>query len=114
MAVRRELMLILKEALHNVLRHAEASRVTVTIHREGTRLTLSVADDGVGFDPSTVREGHGLGSLRARAARLGATLDVSSTPGEGTRVALAVDLARNREARWRRWAVPWAERPPAP
>ena len=37
-----------------------------------------------------------------------------SAPGEGTRVALAVDLARNREARQRRWAVPWAERPSAP
>mgnify|MGYP001985366064 CR=1 FL=1 len=114
MVVRRELMLILKEALHNIIRHAGAGRVAVTLRREGTRLTLAVADDGLGFDPAVVREGHGLGSLRARAARLGGTLDVVSAPGDGTRVALAVDLARNREARQRRWAVPWAERPSAP
>jgi signal transduction histidine kinase len=114
MPLRRELLLILKEALHNAHRHAEAGRVDVRLGRDGADLVLAVEDDGVGFDPGAVAGGHGLRSLRTRAERIGGALTVDSTPGRGTRVRLAVPLPRNREARARRWSVPWRRRPATP
>lgn len=113
MATRRELMLIVKEALHNVVRHAQATHVSVSMHRDAARLRLSVSDDGVGFDRGAVHDGHGLGSLQSRAERIGGRLGIESAPGAGTRVSLAVDLAKSREARRRPWALPWAQRPPS-
>ncbi|GAB5535134.1 MAG: hypothetical protein Rubg2KO_13830 [Rubricoccaceae bacterium] len=110
MSVRRELVRILKESLHNVLRHADADHVAVTLRRDGSQLTMGIADDGVGFDPQAESNGHGLGSLQGRAERVGGTLDIESAPGTGTRVALAVDLARTREARRWRQLVPWIQR----
>ena len=114
MPLRRELLLILKEALHNAHRHAEADRVDVRLRRGGAGLVLAVEDDGVGFDPEAVAGGHGLRSLRTRAERIGGTLSVDSAPGRGTRVRLAVPLPRSREARAPRWSVPWRRRPPTP
>ena len=114
MPLRRELLLILKEALHNAQRHAEAGRVDVRLGRDGADLVLVVEDDGVGFDPAAVASGHGLRSLRTRAERVGGALAVDSAPGRGTRVRLAVPLPRNREARARRWAVPWLRRHATP
>lgn len=114
MPLRRELLLILKEALHNAQRHAEAGRVDVRLGRDGAALVLAVEDDGVGFDPGAVAGGHGLRSLRTRAERIGGALSIDTAPGRGTRVRLAVPLPRNREAGARRWAVPWRRRPATP
>jgi len=112
MPLRRELLLTLKEALHNVLRHAEASHVEVRMRRDGSQLSLLVEDDGIGFHPDLALEGHGLGSLRGRAERIGGTLEVTSLPGSGTRLGLVVDLTKNREARGLRGWLPWRTRRP--
>jgi signal transduction histidine kinase len=54
---------------------------------------LLVQDNGTGFDPAAGREGgHGLGNMQARAERLGATLRLTSTPGEGTRVVATLPI----------------------
>ena len=94
MAVRRHLFLIYKELLHNIARHARATAVTIRLDHADGLLTLTVQDDGVGFDPATTTAGTGLGSLRERAAAIGATLAIESTPGRGTRVRVAVPLGR--------------------
>ena len=74
---------ITQEALHNVVKHAEANAVTITLAGsadDGLRLT--VQDDGTGFDPSVVPAGHlGIAGMRARASQIGATIDVVSAPG---------------------------------
>ncbi len=90
--VRRHLFLIFKESLHNVVKHARATRVDVRLSSSGGRLELVVQDDGRGFDTSGSSSGHGLHSLRTRAGALGAKLDLESHPGHGTRVAVALDL----------------------
>lgn len=90
---RRHVLLLFKEALHNAVRHAHASRVDVAIGVEGERLTVAVVDDGCGFDAATVARGHGLGLMRDRAAELGGTLRVESRPGAGTALRLDVPLA---------------------
>jgi signal transduction histidine kinase len=90
MEVRRHLLLVAKEALHNVARHAGATAVRVRLAASSGAIGLTVADDGRGFDASAGRSGHGLSSLRERAALLGGTLTVDSQPGGGTRVHLYV------------------------
>ncbi|MEV7966525.1 GAF domain-containing sensor histidine kinase [Sphaerisporangium sp. NPDC088356] len=82
---------VAQEALHNALRHANASSIEVCLHTEGSRLTLEVRDDGDGFEvetPST--RGLGLLSMSDRAEAAGGSLLVSSEPGAGTTVRLEV------------------------
>jgi ligand-binding sensor domain-containing protein/signal transduction histidine kinase len=93
MDVRRDLLLVFKEAVNNAARHSRCSRVLIDLHREGESLVLSVADNGVGFDASRESEGQGLASLRRRAERLHGTLAVSSIAGTGTTVRLQVPHA---------------------
>jgi two-component sensor histidine kinase len=84
MDVRRDLLLIFKEAVNNAARHARCSSVTVDMRVEGPRVTLAIADDGVGFDTSAASDGHGLDSMRRRAARLKGTVEIVSAPGATT------------------------------
>jgi signal transduction histidine kinase len=81
---------VAQEALNNALRHSGASEVSVTLSRTRRRVVLEVADDGSGFDPALASSGLGLASMRERAAAVGGVLRVSSAPGAGTRVRLAV------------------------
>ncbi|HMD93333.1 MAG TPA: GAF domain-containing sensor histidine kinase [Trebonia sp.] len=81
---------VAQEALHNALRHSGASEISVTLSRTRSRVILEVADDGTGFDPGLASGGLGLASMRDRAAAVGGTLRVTSAPGAGTRVRLAV------------------------
>jgi signal transduction histidine kinase len=84
---------VAQEAVRNAMRHAEASTLAVTVRGDGRRLTLEVVDDGVGFDPSGVREreSFGLRGLRSLVSDAGGTLEVRSSPREGTTVHMEVD-----------------------
>jgi signal transduction histidine kinase/ligand-binding sensor domain-containing protein len=94
--MKRELYLVLKEALHNVGKHAQAKKVWIEVVTSGRELVAEVRDDGIGFaadgGSGNGYSGNGLRNLRERAARLGGTLAVDSTPGEGTRVRLSLRL----------------------
>jgi signal transduction histidine kinase len=81
---------VAQEALHNALRHSGASEVSVTLSRTRRRVILEVADNGTGFDPALASAGLGLRSMRERAAAVGGTLRISSTPGAGTTVRMEV------------------------
>ncbi len=87
--LRTELLLLLREAFSNALRHGRAGRVRVSlgaVQGQAHLARLGVVDDGVGFDPATVRRGRGLDNLFARAATHGAQARLDSRPGEGTRL----------------------------
>ncbi|GGS78815.1 hypothetical protein GCM10010156_41930 [Planobispora rosea] len=73
------------EALTNALKHASASRIEVRLTHAGGRLQVMVSDDGKGFDLATTGR-RGLGPLADRLSALGGALELSSAPGEGTRV----------------------------
>jgi signal transduction histidine kinase len=83
---------IVLEALHNAVKHANASHVTIAIAADGQQgARISVTDDGAGFDPGAVGPGHlGLRTMAERAAVIGAGLDLVSSPGAGTRVQLTL------------------------
>ncbi|MFJ5214713.1 GAF domain-containing sensor histidine kinase [Streptomyces sp. NPDC088354] len=84
---------VAQEAMHNALRHAEASTVTVRLEARGRGAVLRITDDGRGFDPSAVRRAGrhlGLVSMRDRADGVGGALTVESAPGRGTVVEMEV------------------------
>jgi signal transduction histidine kinase len=84
---------VAQEALHNALRHAEASRVDVTLSRKGRKVMLEVADDGRGFATGAPSAGLGLASMRERAAAAGGSLTIRSAAGTGTLVRMIVPVA---------------------
>ena len=78
---------VAQEALHNTVKHARASNVTISAKCDGHGITLEISDDGIGFDPRGDFPGHlGLRSMRERAQRVGGTLELDSSPGEGARI----------------------------
>jgi signal transduction histidine kinase len=87
---RRHVLLIFKEAVTNVARHAHASHLSVMITLNRNQLIVAIRDNGCGFDPATVSRGQGLNSLARRATAMAAELTIDSSPGEGTRVELSV------------------------
>jgi signal transduction histidine kinase len=93
-AVEGALYGIALETLNNVFKHARAHTVTLALRREGRTVMLEVADDGVGFDAGAVqgRGGLGLGGMAERAAQIGGRLIMESTPGQGTRVRVEVEV----------------------
>jgi len=95
-AEREALFYVAADALGNVARHARARNVELRVSRELGDVVLEVADDGVGFDSAEKMGGLGLRNMRQRAFDVGARLEVSSTPGSGTR--LRMRLPRHAEA----------------
>jgi signal transduction histidine kinase len=83
---------IAQEALNNILKHARAHTVNVTLHRKGSQVILEISDDGVGFDVAEVcREGKmGLSDMQSHAEELGGMLSIISTPGNGTMIRVEV------------------------
>lgn len=96
---RRDLFLMVKEMLHNTLRHASARNVFVSMWIEESDLCLSVRDDGQGFtvSPGGSRAGNGLRSMQQRAASLNGQLTIQSQPGAGTTVSFRCPLVEADE-----------------
>ncbi|MFP4069877.1 MAG: histidine kinase [Opitutales bacterium] len=85
----RQILLILREAIHNAIHHAGVDTVALAGERRGDDLVLEVRDEGCGFDPGHLPRGHfGVLGMRERAEHLGAILDIQSAPGRGTCVRL--------------------------
>lgn len=86
---------ILQESITNVMRHAQASRVQVTLAvRDASQLLLQVRDDGRGFDPALANNtgSFGLRGMRERAEALGGSLQISSAAGTGTLIEAIIPL----------------------
>ena len=92
MEIRREIFLIFKEALHNILKHAEATKVEVRAGLDGNDFILKIRDDGKGFDRSLETSGAGMSSMQKRAESLRGSLQLESKPGTGTALSLRTKL----------------------
>jgi signal transduction histidine kinase len=90
--VRRQVFLIFKECIHNIVRHSNCTQVEIGLRVEGGRLVIEVRDNGIGFEPVAAVPGHGLESMRARAQRLGGGIHVAADH-RGTAVTLEIPLA---------------------
>jgi two-component system, NarL family, sensor histidine kinase DegS len=90
---------IVQEALQNIHKHAEATHVRIDIQqRSGGPLVVEIKDDGKGFSPKQVRQiqpsSSGLVNMRERAATVGGTLQIDSTPGAGTTITLTLPMPK--------------------
>jgi signal transduction histidine kinase len=90
---KRNMFLIYKEALNNIVRHAQARNVNITISVHDNTLKLTLGDDGLGFDPEKTSQGNGLVNMHSRAQHIGAALRVSSAPGKGCTLELEAKIA---------------------
>jgi signal transduction histidine kinase len=88
----REVQRIVREATTNVVRHAEASILTVSLRRRDGRVRIVLTDDGVGFDPAAPSRGFGRRSMTERAAVVGGRLTIEPRSNGGTRVVLEVPV----------------------
>jgi signal transduction histidine kinase len=93
METRRNIYLMFKESLHNIVKHAAASTVGIEIETTGDDIRFRVTDDGVGFDPNADGGGSGQDLLRRRAELCRGEVRVSSSPGEGTTVEVRAKLS---------------------
>ena len=85
---------IAREALNNILRHAQASNVAIRLVQNDSLVKLEIQDDGVGFDPSIKsRPGRlGLKGMEEKVSQMGGSLIVSSKPGEGTTIRMEMRI----------------------
>jgi signal transduction histidine kinase len=76
-----------------MVKHAEASTVTVLISVGRKTVCIDVVDDGIGFDLPACREGFGLSYIRQRVAFLGGVMSIVTAPKKGTRVSIEIPLS---------------------
>lgn len=93
MEFNRNLTLIFKEMLNNVLKHAEAKQVLImVIETEHNTINILTTDDGKGFDIDTVDRGRGLNNIQTRCKRIKSTFQISSIKGKGTTTTISTRI----------------------
>jgi signal transduction histidine kinase len=97
-----QLMRIIQEALSNVRKHAQASKVLISCSKREDQMLVEVADDGQGFQVEELMDqpqgNYGLQIMRERVEGVGGALSINSQPGSGTRVVIRCPLTDHR---WR-------------
>ncbi len=89
---RIELLYIIREALTNIIKHAEANKISILIYEDLPGIILQITDNGKGFNPQSSKAGLGLKSIRERAASINATVAVNSSH-TGTEITVTVPAA---------------------
>ncbi|MFV0389134.1 MAG: two-component regulator propeller domain-containing protein [Pyrinomonadaceae bacterium] len=90
MALRRDIYLTFKEALNNVVKHANCSEVKIKIAINSKEFEMVIDDNGNGFDMSLVTQGNGLINMRKRVARLNGSFEIESNPMQGTKIQIRI------------------------
>ena len=117
---------IVQEAVNNVVKHSEATEVSITIKRDGSQIAITIRDNGKGFAPDTDRgpvppwsrgaiqyesggdlmrlrnRGFGLTGIIERVAMLNGKLSMQSSPGQGTTIRVSIEVERKEEGEKRR------------
>lgn len=89
----RNILMIFKESLNNSLKHAQCTRVTITVETVGnTGVTITHTDNGKGFDEVSVQKGNGLNNIRRRADRINAGLAVAAAENDGVSITLLLKI----------------------
>jgi signal transduction histidine kinase len=92
--LRHHLIMAVKEAVNNVLKHARATEVRIRISLESSRLHVCVQDNGRGFDPAAAKPGNGLSNIESRMKKIGGTVSVKSKLAVGTELCLEIPVGR--------------------
>lgn len=91
--IRHELLMVVKEGLNNIVRHADASEVELQMNVTEDVLEILIADNGKGFDPNAGSGGHGLKNRSARLGAIGGACQIESRAGDGTTVRIRLPLS---------------------
>lgn len=95
--IRRNIYLIFKESVNNIVRHSNAAAVKIDFNLADKELVLQIGDDGIGFDATREYDGNGLLSIKKRAEDCGGRLEIDSVEGGGTKIVLRLKL---KSAAW--------------
>src|SRR5690606_26675174 len=90
METRRNIFLIIKESVNNLVKYSECSRALIKATCNIGELVFQVKDNGRGFDPKRLTNRNGIKNLKARAAQINADIEINSAPGKGTEIVLTV------------------------
>lgn len=90
--VNRNIQMMLKEAVQNVVKHAESEELIIEI-KTGPLLEIRIEDKGKGMDPENCKKGNGLHNMKHRAESINADLQIKSAVGKGTEIKLSLDLS---------------------
>ncbi len=93
MTQRRDLYLIFKEAVNNLVKYSEARNTIINVNATDQKISMLIQDDGKGFDSNKISMGNGLQNMEHRARALGATISINSIPGNGTFVKLEMKIS---------------------
>jgi len=91
-AYRRNLYLLIKEAIHNISKHSDARNVRIELETNRKEMKVCIEDDGMGFDVANISPGNGLETMKRRAEALGSAWSLQSKPGGGTQIKLSIKL----------------------
>jgi ligand-binding sensor domain-containing protein/signal transduction histidine kinase len=95
--IRREVFLIFKESVNNLVRHSGCTEAEIEFRAEPGKLWLKLHDNGRGFDAAQKSQGHGLASMRERTIGLGGELNIISSNGQGTTLTVSIPLKRQTQ-----------------
>ncbi len=90
--IRHNITMTIKEAVHNVIKHGNASEVIVEATYKDPLLEITIKDNGNGFAVPDCRPGNGLKNMRQRMQDIGGSFSINSGPGTGTRIQLSLKL----------------------
>jgi signal transduction histidine kinase len=93
MTKRRDLYLIFKEAINNLVKYSGAKKATISLKAYKDKIMMKVEDDGKGFDRQRIKPGNGLHNMEQRAKASGGNLLIRSEPGGGTLVELEMRIS---------------------
>jgi signal transduction histidine kinase len=89
---RKEMYLIFKEAINNIVKYSEAKEVNITFQLDENSLKMRITDNGNGFDIKLESSGNGLKNMRSRSAEMGASIIIDSKKGTGTSILLELPV----------------------
>ncbi len=84
--VRKNILLIVKEAMNNIAKYSGAGKTNVSLLKQGNYIILSISDNGKGFPVTGTRQGNGLGNMHQRCEDIGGTCKILSEPGKGVNI----------------------------
>lgn len=92
MGKRRDIYLILKEAINNLIKYSQCKQVRIEAKTEYSKIIFNIEDDGVGFDVNAESTRNGLKNMKMRAEKIGAKIKISSKINGGTNIGLSLDV----------------------
>ncbi len=92
-AVRKNILLIIKEAVNNISKYSEASKATVMFRRQKELVILNISDNGKGYDSKRINDGNGLQNMLRRCKALDGTCVFNTAPGKGTEIICSFSIA---------------------